>query len=357
MGNTKIIVPGRCSAFAQLNRLLKSRRYAGCRFVIVVDDNTRTHCLPSLIAKVSALQHTDFLEVPIGEEAKSIEVATRLWSALQGLPADRHTVLLNLGGGCVCDLGGFVAASYMRGIRYINVPSTLLAMVDASIGGKTALNLHGVKNPIGFVHLPDAIVVEPALLATLDDAELRSGLFELLKTLMLCHAEGYRSMRRQILAKDFTLQQDTIALCATFKAAVAKQDPNDHGIRHMLNLGHTFGHAIESHSHAGKATATTPLSHGEAVGIGMACALYLSVHKLGFPRQEYEQYLQMLHTLVAVPRYTLQDTEPLLALMHRDKKNSGGRTLCVLLQTLATPVIDVAVDDLEIRDALLKVCQ
>lgn len=356
MKTTRIIVPSRCSAFAQLNRMLKINTYNDCHFIILVDGNTYTHCLPLLVSGVPALQNADFLEVPVGEEAKSIEVATQLWTSLQELSADRNTVLLNLGGGCVCDLGGFVAASYQRGLRYVNIPSTLLAMVDAGIGGKTALNLNGAKNQVGFVCMPDATVIEPTFLETLEGRELRSGLFELLKTLMLCNEESYRCVQQEILAKNFTLSQDMISLCANFKASVVRHDPDDHGIRHILNFGHTFGHAIESLGRRQQKTSQPPLSHGEAVGIGMACALYLSVHKLGFCQQEYEQYLRMLRSLITLPRYTLQDTESLLSLMRHDKKNAHGEILCVLLQSPGTPVIDVAVDELEIRDAILKVC-
>lgn len=337
--------------------MLKSNACKDGRYVVLVDENSYTHCLPRLVSAVSALQDADLMEVPAGEEAKSIEVATQLWTALQELQADRNTVLLNLGGGSVSDVGGFVAANYLRGLRYINIPSTLLAMVDAGIGGKTALNLNGTKNQVGLVCMPYATVIEPTLLETLDGTELRSGLFELLKTLMLCDAESYHLVRQAIHARDFTLPQGIISRCATFKAAVVRKDPYDHSIRHMLNLGHTFGHAMES---AGlqQETKTTPrLTHGEAVGIGTACALYLSVHKLGFCRQEYEQYLHLLRSLVAVPHYTLQDTETLLSLMRRDKKNAHGEILCVLLQSLGTPVIDVAVDETEIRDAILKVCR
>lgn len=364
MQSAKIILPGRYSALTALNRMLKQPRYEGCRFLILVDENTYTHCLPTLISHVEVLQVADFLEVPVGEEAKTLEIASQLWSALQESSADHKTVIINLGGGCVSDLGGFVAAGYLRGIHYINVPTTLLSMVDAAIGGKTALNLNGVKNQVGFFYQPDAIVIEPAFLQTLSASELKSGLFELLKTLMLSDADAYQRFTEQIFAHNQSLtasnkkakKEDTffldpalIAACAKFKADVTKADPNDHGIRHILNLGHTFGHAIEAYSRQqGNA-----FSHGVAVGLGLACALYLSANKLGFPSKELERYVQVLRSMVQLPRYTLKDTEALLSFMRLDKKNADGLILCVLLQDIAVPVIDVEIDENEIRDAIL----
>ena len=334
MQAAKIIFPGRYSSFSALERWLKRPGYEGCRYFILVDEHTYDHCLPPLVAQVEALQAADFLEVPLGEEAKSIEVATQLWGALQDSGADRKTVIVNLGGGCVSDLGGFVAASYQRGIHYINVPTTLLGMVDAAVGGKTALNLNGVKNQVGFVHQPDAIVIEPAYLQTLLAEEWRSGLFEFAEDVA---AERWRGLsaddqRHDGLPSAFAateeegqaqfgamLQDHWIIQCAEFKAAVARQDPNDLGARHILNLGHTFGHAIESYSHQQGAG----LSHGVSAGIGIACAMYLSVNKMGFPREQFLSYTQALRSLVAVPHYTLRDTEALLAYMRHDKKNAN----------------------------------
>lgn len=367
MKATKVIPIGRYSFRVTIGNLLRRPRYSGSRFIILVDKNTYSHCLPTLVGKVKALQAVDFLEVPVGEAAKSIEVATRLWEVLQENGADRHTVIVNLGGGCVSDLGGFVAAGYQRGIHYINIPTTLLAMVDAAIGGKTALNLGGTKNPVGFFYPPDAIVIEPAFLQSLSKKEMKSGLFEMLKTLLLCDAEAYhqlmsqmvevklgsKKMRRQHFQRPvLTIDADSICRCARFKEAVVQQDPYDDGPRLMLNLGHTFGHAIEAYSHRRRPL----LSHGVAVGIGIACAMYLSVRKLGFPSEEEERYSRMLGVMVKVPRYTLADTEALLAYMRQDKKNADGQILCVLLKDVETPVIHVAVTEDEIRDTLLHVC-
>ena len=337
---------GRLSPLARLSRHLGSSAYDGARFFIFVDENTYNNCLGRLVSHVERLQESEFVELPVGEECKSAEVAAHVWQTLLESGADRNSVIVNLGGGCVSDLGGFVASTYMRGIRYINVPTTLLSMVDASIGGKTALNIGTEKNSVGSFCMPQAVCIDPEFLATLPDEELRSGVVEMLKTLIVGGAidampEGdWHGL----------ITKENICSCANIKTAIVKRDPNDHSVRHILNLGHTFGHAIESYSH----TKNMPLAHGLAVGAGMVCALYLSVRKLGLSQDVYDQYRRWIGGVMPLPHYTLRDTEPLLGIMRHDKKNQEGNTLCVLLQDFGAAAIDVQIDDMELRDALLQ---
>ncbi len=354
--NTKMLFPSRISAFARLNRLLSGKQYRDARFFIVVDENTYAHCLPLLISRVSALEQAEFFEVPVGEEAKSLEIAAQLWGALLDSGADRNSVILNLGGGCVSDVGGFVAAGFKRGIRYINIPTTLIGMVDAAIGGKTAVNLACAKNQVGFFHAPEAVCICPEFLATLPETEIVSGLFEMVKTALLSDVRQFETLLTSIerlhtqgISQDGL--RDAIKHCVDFKNAVTQSDPHETGVRKILNLGHTFGHGIESfllerHS---------PVPHGVAVAMGMECSLYLSVKKLGFSQEKYLKYSRTLANLVDVKRFTLRDTERILSYMRQDKKNREGLILCVLLQDVGLPVIDVAVDENEIRDALLQI--
>ena len=165
-----------------LDRELAKEDWQEAKYIILLDENTFQHCLPLLISQVEALQEAEFVEVPVGEESKSLEVAAQVWQTLMESEADRQSVIVNLGGGCVCDLGGYVAAGYKRGIRYINVPTTLLSMVDASIGGKTAINFGGVKNSIGHFYPSALTVIEPAFLDTLPQEELLNGRMEMVKT-------------------------------------------------------------------------------------------------------------------------------------------------------------------------------
>lgn len=349
---TRTILPSRTSSLARLNRVLAGKAFDNARFFILVDENTYTHCLPRLISYVDRLQQAEFMEVPVGEECKDIAIATQLWQTLLESNADRQTILVNIGGGCITDLGGFVAAGYKRGIRYINIPTTLIGMVDAAIGGKTALNLNGSKNQVGFFHQPEIICIEPAFLNTLPDSEVLNGVFEMLKTFLIGDPVQYDRLCQMLLNGTFEIIPDMIASCAEIKTAIVKQDPRDLGIRRILNLGHTFGHAIEAYSHH---NGQTPLAHGKAVGIGLICALYLSVRKLGLDPAILDRYRTVTTKLVSLPHYTLRDTEGILSYMRQDKKNANNDILCVLLQNLSAPVIDLPIQENEIRDALLKI--
>ena len=348
----KIILPSQTSSLNRLSRTLAGKDYHNARFFILVDENTYNHCLAQLVSHVTPLQEAELMEVPVGEEGKDISIATQLWQTLMESQADRNSVLVNLGGGCISDLGGFVASGFKRGIRYINIPTTLIGMVDAAIGGKTALNLDGYKNQIGFFNPPDIVCINPDFLNTLPDEELFNGIFEMLKTFMIGDPNQYDRLCDMLLGGTLDLQPHMIATCAEIKSAIVKQDPKDKGIRHILNLGHTFGHAIESFSHE---SGQRPLSHGVAVGIGMVCALYLSVKKLGLPQTCLDCYRNVAAKLIELPHYTLRDTERILTFMRQDKKNAEGEIRCVLLQELGAPVIDLPIDENEIRDALLKI--
>ncbi len=348
----KNILPSRTSSLSRLNRVLVGRDFEHARFFILVDENTYCHCFAPLVSHVDCFQEAEFLEVPAGEECKDISIAQQLWETLLENNADRDTILVNLGGGCVSDLGGFVAAGYKRGIRYINIPTTLIGMVDAAIGGKTAIDLGGSKNQVGFFHQPEITCIEPSFLDTLPDEELLSGVFEMLKTFLIGNPEQYQSLCDMLLSGAFVVKPDMIAACAEIKAAIVKSDPKDQSIRHILNLGHTFGHAIESFN---RQPGRAPLGHGKSVGIGLICTFYLSVRKLGLPQEYLNRYRQVASKLVSLPHYTLKETEEILTYMRQDKKSAEGKILCVLLQDLGSPVINVAVDQNEVRDALLKV--
>ena len=342
--NSKILYGG----LRALGRELAKEEWQGAKYTILLDENTFQHCLPQLISSVEALQEAEFIEVPVGEECKSLEVAAQVWQTLLEGGADRQQLLVNLGGGAVCDLGGFVAAGYKRGIRHINVPTTLLGMVDAAIGGKTAIDFGGVKNSIGHFYPAVLTVIEPAFLDTLPEAELLNGRMEMVKTAAVTAPEIYNKI---ISLSTFHLS--LIKEVARLKARVVKADPYDHSVRKILNFGHTFGHAIEVYR---------DLPHGLAVGVGMKVAMYLSTKKLGLAEEVYQAYSQWLkeqltHFTFHFSLFTLKDIEQMLPLMHQDKKNTAGSLRCVLLQELGAPVIDVEVNDNEVRDAFLKLAR
>lgn len=349
--NTIISNTGRLSALKLLNRHLKSKQYAGSRFFILLDENTSVHCLPLLISEVEALQESEFFEVESGEGCKDIAVAQNLWLSLLESAADRNAVIINLGGGTVCDLGGFVAASYKRGIRYINVPTSLLAMVDAAIGGKTAINVGGIKNQAGFFDKPERVCIEPAFLSSLPQREMLSGTFEMAKTFAVTDKELFSRFCGQ-WAKDSALDEDMIIACARIKDEITRRDFRDTGERKKLNFGHTFGHAIESFSlsQGGKA-----VSHGEAVGLGMACAMCLSVKKTGLPQSIFDEYVKKVRLLLGKQQFTLEMANTIIYYMYADKKNADGEIRCVLLRDIGEAVWDIAVTKDEILEAILSI--
>lgn len=335
-GKSKILYGG----LRALNRELAKPEWHEAKYTLLLDENTFQHCLPLLISQVEPLQEAEFIEVPTSEECKSLEVAAQVWQTLMEGETDRNSVIVNVGGGCVCDLGGYVAAGYKRGIRYINVPTTLLSMVDASIGGKTAINFGGVKNSIGHFYPSSLTVIDPVFLGTLPSEELLNGQVEMVKTAAVTDPELF-----QQLLTVHRLPHTAINEIARIKSRVVKADPYDHGIRKILNFGHTFGHAIEVYSH---------LPHGIAVGIGMKAAMYLSTKKTGLLDEVYLSYSKWLKANVDIPLYQLRDIEQMLVLMRQDKKNVSGAIRCVLLQELGAAVIDVEVSENEIRDAMLR---
>ena len=325
-----------------LQRELAKEEWQGAKYTILLDENTFQHCLPQMISRVEALQEAEFIEVPVGEECKSFEVAAQVWQTLMESEADRNAVIVNLGGGCVCDLGGYVAAGYKRGIRYVNVPTTLLSMVDASIGGKTAINFGGVKNSIGHFYPSVLTVIDPVSLDTLPREEILNGQMEMVKTAAVTDPMLFNELIAN--ADNFQLKK-----VVRTKARVVKADPYDHSIRKILNFGHTFGHVIEVYR---------GLPHGIAVGIGMKAAMYLSVKKVALPEEIYSEYSQWLKKqLLSINShllsFNLKEIEQMLPLMRQDKKSADGTVRCVLLQEPGAAIIDVEVSDNEIRDAML----
>jgi shikimate kinase / 3-dehydroquinate synthase len=258
-------------------------------------------------------------EVPAGEEAKTVATAERLWREPR---LDRGGILVALGGGCTTDVAGFVAATYLRGVDWVAVPTTLVGQVDAAIGGKTALNLPEGKNLVGAFHWPVRTIVDPALLATLPERERREGMTEVVKTGLLAGEPLWELPEPELVRR-----------CAAFKAAVCLRDPLDRGDRALLNLGHTFAHALE----AGSGGAVT---HGQAVALGLLAALRLS----GLDTRTVEEILR--------PRPVRADRERAWAALRRDKKVSDGRVRLVLLEAPGRPLVGVELPETEVRGAL-----
>ena len=321
---------------------------------VLTDSHTKEHCLP-LFAEFIGENPYHLLTLEAGEEHKNLASVQVVWDFLLKHQATREAILINLGGGMITDLGGFAAATYMRGIRFVNIPTTLLAMVDASSGGKTGFDYQGVKNAIGTFTPPLATLIHPEYLHTLPAKELLSGFAEMLKHALIASKEEWVKLLQ--LAQE-ELQQDkwvealstTGALQASMaiKEKVVEQDPRETGWRKILNFGHTIGHAIES-----AALENNPQPHGYCVLWGMVAEVYLSVVKLGCPRDILQQLTQLMLQYYGRPQCNCKQREQLIQRMYQDKKNSANQTPnFTLLRAVGEPVINQYVTQPEIDEAL-----
>lgn len=310
---------------------------------ILTDQNVYPFWLPEVCHWLNCPQAIEIV-IKEGEEQKNLQTVLRIWKTLMKHHADRHSLLINLGGGVVCDLGGFAASTFMRGIDFINVPTTLLAMVDAAIGGKTGIDFGGCKNQIGTFAQPKEICCFPTTLMTLPQREILSGLAEMMKYGFIADAE--------LLKVDLDNFEDYISRCADIKKRIVADDPQEHGRRKVLNFGHTLGHAFESFS----LTTYSPLRHGEAVALGMWCALWLSVHDCGLDETILHDYERKLPMLLGEAKVTMneQDIDAIMTYLIHDKKNFGDQNRFVLLEAVAKPLIDQQVPENLIRESVME---
>ena len=315
---------------------------------ILGDDNTLRHCLPELLAHVPALRNAITLSVPAGEQSKSLAMCEAVWRHLADHQADRRSVLLCLGGGVVSDLGGFVASTFKRGIRCIHVPTTLLAMVDAAIGGKTGVDLGGEKNMVGSFHDPLSVHVHVPFLRSMGKRDLLNGMAEMIKHGLVRDAHHWQAIADAHL-HDIDALAPLIASSAAIKAAVVTEDPREAGPRKLLNFGHTIGHGIEAFSWESSQRA---LLHGEAVVIGMICAAYISCRTGLLDRESNDRIATHLRTLYRPYQLAPTDAHRIIQLMRNDKKNVGTEFRFTLLRSIGNGVVDVPVTAEQVMQAV-----
>ncbi len=305
---------------------------------ILVDENTHQHCLPLFMTRLEGEYPLEIIEIEAGEIHKNIATCTRVWEALSELEADRRSLVINLGGGVVTDLGGFVASAFKRGIDFINVPTTLLAMVDASIGGKTGVDLGMLKNQIGVINQPKMVLVVTDFLRTLEKRQLFSGFAEMLKH-GLIKSEAYWNHLKQLTG--FDTLDNPINESIVIKNDVVMHDPTEQHLRKILNYGHTLGHAIESYFLTNKETPV--LLHGEAIAIGMVLESYLS-HKLtGLKLAELEDIKSTFLERYKKIEFSKKAIDQIVSLLRYDKKNTHGNINFVLLKAIGETEIDCKV--------------
>ena len=297
------------------------------RLFVLTDQTTHAVCLP-LIEKCLVAHQAHIITIGTSDEHKTLESLADVWQSLSNAKATRRSLLINLGGGMVTDLGGFAASTFKRGIRFLNIPTTLLAMVDASVGGKTGINFNGLKNEIGVFRNAFDVLVDTHFLLTLDEENICSGFAEMLKHGLISNRSDWAELMNFDLEKpDLKRLQELVEKSVGVKQRIVLEDPEEKGLRKALNLGHTAGHAFESLAlHEGR-----PVLHGYAVAWGLVCELYLSCKKTGFPHDVMLQTANFIKSHYGVFAFDCKKYEQLYLLMTHDKKNTDGRVNFTLL--------------------------
>ena len=333
------IVTSRCAvhfnyrAYEALEAHINKANYS--KVFILVDENTNKHCLPQFSAQLDKVFEFEVIEIESGEAYKNIQTCAQVWDALSELDADRKSLLINLGGGVITDLGGFAASTFKRGIDFINVPTSLLAMVDASVGGKTGVDLGALKNQVGVIQEPVMVLVITPFLRTLEERQWMSGFAEMLKH-GLIESEPHWAMLRQVMPFDNI--NDLIRDSVQIKSDVVTQDPTEKNLRKVLNFGHTLGHAIESHFL--QKDKYHPLLHGEAIVAGMILESFLSHKLLGLGTFQLEDIKNTLNKRYEKIDFSEDDIQDIIDLLKFDKKNTHGNINFVLIQRIGEAVID-----------------
>jgi len=330
-----------------LAQLLKTLNYDG--LFLLADDNTQNYCLP-LIQSLPEIQTAKKFSIPPGDENKNIESLYRVWRFLSDNGANRKSLLINLGGGMLTDLGGFAATTFKRGIRFVNIPTTLLGAVDAAVGGKTGINFNGLKNEIGAFTPATAVLVDSVFFKTLDTKQLLSGYAEMLKHSLL----KSKKQLNELLHFDFDnvnyeLLNNLLFESILIKERIVEEDPTEQGIRKALNLGHTFGHAFESLALKNK----RPIQHGYAVAWGLVCELYLSFFKLSFDKNILMDIARFVSEYYGIFTFDCKNNYRLVyELMLHDKKNESGSINFTLLKAVGDIEINQTANRKEIGECL-----
>lgn len=318
------------------------------RLFVLTDTTTKQLCWP-VVQNYAVMKDAIMITIQPTDEAKTLETLATVWASLQKGGATRHSLMINLGGGMITDLGGFAASTFKRGMAYINIPTTLLSQVDASVGGKTGINFGGLKNEIGVFNCANSVILSSTFLRTLDTGNMLSGYAEMLKHGLLSSKENWAELLTfDITTPDYATLQNLVAKSVAIKEQIVKEDPTEKGIRKALNLGHTAGHAIESLALKEGRT----ILHGYAVAWGLLMELYLSARKCGFPAKEMHQMEAYIKEHYGKFLYECKHYETLCNFMSHDKKNQGGNINFTLLGGIGDIRINQTASQDEIEEML-----
>lgn len=331
-------------SYKELSKLIENKNYS--TLFILVDENTFEHCYPKFITNISTDKKIEVIEIESGEINKNIETCIGVWNAITKLGGDRKSLLITLGGGVITDLGGFVASCFKRGIDFVNIPTTLLSMVDASVGGKTGVDLGVLKNQIGLFANPQMVLVDDAYLTTVEEREIKSGTAEIIKYGITYDVKLLNEIKDN---KNLKIN-DLIYRSIEIKNEVVLQDPKEKNLRKILNFGHTLGHAIESFYL--ESEDKNNLTHGEAIAIGMVCESYMSSKLLNFPVQKVSEVKAIIVSIYDKVPLLKEDFSAIIDLLKHDKKNVNGQVNFVLLNDYEDFKLDCKVSEALIIESM-----
>ena len=344
MFNSNNIITNKLSI--NLQKALK--KYPIDKVFILVDDNSFKHCFP-VINKITRLNNDNIIKIASGEENKNIDTIVSIWNFLSKNKADRHSLLINLGGGVVCDIGGFAASTFKRGIGFVNIPTTLLSQIDAAVGGKTGFNFNGLKNEIGVINNAKHVFIDTIFLKTLDKENILSGFAEMIKHALIYSKKYYSELLNLDIentnSKEF---KEAVIKSINIKNHFVKKDPQEQNIRKSLNFGHTFAHAFESLALANN----RHITHGYAVAFGIIPELYLSFKKLGFNHDILTEISNNIIRIYGEFNLDKNDYTKIINYIKHDKKNIDNKPMFTLLKNIGNVSINNSCEDEELSEAL-----
>lgn len=311
------------NCFEALNVFLSKSKYTG--YYIICDENTFTHCLPTLLFHSPELNDAEIIELESGEDKKTLDTCLQVWGALTDIGADKKSLIINLGGGVISDLGGFVASTFKRGIDFINIPTTLLSMVDASVGGKTGVDFEGIKNHIGTTCEPKGVFVNPTFLETLSERQIKNGYAEIIKIALIADAVYWKELKKLKTTKEFQTEK-VISKAIALKNEIVKKDLHERNLRKSLNFGHTIGHALES----ALLQQSKDILHGESIAAGMIMESHIASTLKRIAPKEAKEITTYIETIYKKIKITKESESQLLGFILHDKKNEGDE-LCFAL--------------------------
>ena len=320
--------------------------YRDHKLIILVDENTHDCCLEYLLTSFQELERAEIILLPVGEENKVMEVCFQVWKAFTEYGFSRKDLVINLGGGVVTDMGGFIASIFKRGMKFINIPTTLLGMVDAAIGGKTGIDLDHYKNQLGTFCHPEKIYIDTKLLQSLPAEEIFNGYAEMLKHALIRDKKLWDEIK-MIHSEEELIGEEVIHASVKIKTDIIDLDPKEGGLRKILNFGHTIGHALESYF-----LDKSPISHGHAVALGMCAEAFISWKQNRISKEEYLEIEKTITTSFPMITLDADDVQKVIEFMYQDKKNESGKILCSLLNGIGNCDFNIPISDKESGDAL-----